>query len=213
MRMSVSDIDSYRFFRDYNKPLDVFLSELRRQAPPRPQMLAGTALHNALERMQISGSNVAEINTVGGIDCPVVNLADIDIELPIPKHGVPEVYCRKWYDTSVGPVDMRGKVDVVAGNTIYDYKLTSNPNPEFYQDAMQWRAYLDMMGANTMTYIVFGFSERKNILSPFSIEYHVNSCNPYTFYRYDGMVDDLLEAVTEFASFCKEAAPDLFARR
>lgn len=201
MRMRVSDIDSYKYYMEHEeKTYEEFISELRREATPRPQMFAGTALHEALEQSAWGDT----ITHAGGTVCPVVDLGGIDVTLPIPTHGIVEMDARKTYETSVGTVDLRGRVDLVAGDHIYDYKLTSSPDVEKYIEAAQWRAYIDMLDAYAMTYYIFGYSKRVDHDSSWGEKYYVTSFAEHTFYRYPTMVDELRQDIDEFARFYQE---------
>ena len=50
MRMSATDLDAFRYWRDNeDADLGALVSQLRRELPPTEPMLAGTAFHKALE--------------------------------------------------------------------------------------------------------------------------------------------------------------------
>ena len=198
-RMRVSDLDGYQYFSNSNLSLEDYLAQLRRETPPKPIMKAGTALHNVLEKAR-QGQVIWQ---AGGRDCPVVDLSKLELSLSIPAWGVAEVDARKIYPTQHGMIDMRGRADLVAGDHVYDYKLTRSPDMDKYMDAMQWRAYLDMLGGNTMHYICFSYSEVKDRTSQWGCKYVVNGCESFTFTRYPTMADDLMVAINDFAEFCK----------
>lgn len=195
MRLSVTELDAFRYYRDdEDADLESLLRRLRKEDPPSRPMLAGKAFHAILEHAQ-PGDDLTTVERDGfrfhfGLDCefalhPVRELKG-DIVLPTP----------------VGPVTLVGVVDSI-GRSVCDYKLTARFDPDRYIDSYQWRCYLLMFHAHRFDYEVFVAKEDEKTGDFTVYDYH-----PMPFYAYPGMMLDVLREVGEFAKFAATFLPE-----
>lgn len=193
MRVSVSDLDQYKYYLDSDLSLEDLLRRLRRQEPPSYAMLAGSALHTILEH---SCGELTECEQDG-----VTFRFEIDRELTIPEFR--EVKMEKEYTVNGKTVTLVGIVDAMDAGTIYDHKLTSRFDAERYMAAYQWRAYLDMFNCNKFVYNIFVGQDKG--------DYHlIHTFEQMPLYRYDGMRDKLIGMVGEFMEFAKIHLPEKY---
>jgi hypothetical protein len=138
MRISVTELDAYRRYRDQEDvELEQLLLQLRKLEPPSQAMLAGKAFHYVLEHAKPG----EELTTAKVDDFTFRFQLDCALELPRVRELKGEIVVM----TSVGPVTLVGVVDGLDGPVI-DYKLTSRFEAERYADSYQWRCYLLMFG-------------------------------------------------------------------
>lgn len=200
MRISVTDLDGYRYFKDSEQALDEFLNRLRRLEPPNRKMLAGKALHKILERASSGGVELNEEITVANCDGFNFRFA-ADCDLPLLP--VVELKGEIEIETPSGPVTLVGVVDGIDG-AIYDHKLTERFDAEKYADSYQWRAYLVMFGARRFTYNVFEGKEEHD-------EFVIWNFQAFTLYAYEGMREDVIGEVVELAGFIAKHLPEKLA--
>lgn len=197
MRISVTDLDSFRYFQESDMTLDEFLARLRREEPPTQAMLAGRALHKALELLQ------------GDFDVPVMEcdghtfIFDAEIEMTLPR--VRELKGEMQVSTPYGMATLVGVVDGIDGLTVRDYKLTERFDAERYIDSTQWRAYLTMFAADAFDYEVFIGREVGDK------RYAISDHQRLRVNRYAGMEDEVKRAVCEFAGFLAQYVPERIA--
>lgn len=191
LRVSASDLDAFRYFMDREDgDLPSLLAQLRRELPATPAMLAGTALHTALENAQIG---VVEALEADGYRFIIE--AEADLELPdIREMKVTDE--RQIRDTMVTLV---GKVDGANGRTILDHKLTQRFDPERFLNSYQWRVYLDLFDADLFEWIVY---EAKPF-GPDDREITIKDVHRLTAHRYPGMTSDLNRELAGFVDFAK----------
>lgn len=146
IRLSVTDVDGYLYWRESDDGLDALLARLRKQEEPSQQMLAGRAFHKLFETAE-PGDIVAREMDGFTFHFQI----DSALALPVVRELKGEIVLQ----THVGAVTLVGKVDALDGTTINDYKLTERFDAERYADSFQWRAYLLMFGASTFVYDVF----------------------------------------------------------
>jgi len=198
IRISVSDVDQYRYYRaSEDMELDALLRRLRREEPPTPAMAMGTALHSILEDAK-DGDELSIVERDGF----VFHFAfDSTVELP------PIRECKGEMHLTVDgiPVTLVGKVDCLDGQRIWDHKLSGTFDAEKYADSMQWRMYLMMFRAWRFTYNVFVHYEQPDgtIL--------VKDLHSFDFYRYPGMEDDIMRELREYVAFVREHLPEKVA--
>lgn len=198
MRISVSDVDQYLYYRgDEDMELDAILRRLRREEPPTPAMAMGTAFHSILEDAT-DGDEFEEVERDG-----FRFVFGMDAEMSLP----PVRECKGEHPVMVDgiPVTLVGKVDGIDGMRIWDHKLTGRFDAEKFADAMQWRMYLWMFGAWQFTYNVFVRYEQPDgtIL--------VKDLHSFDFYRYPGMEDDIMRELREYVAFVREHLPEKVA--
>lgn len=199
MRLSVTELDAFRRYRDNEDvDLDALLRQLRREEPPTRPMLAGKALHYVLEHATPGALETAEHD---GFKFRFA----LDCDLPLPS--VRELKGEHLIPTSEGAVTLVGVVDGLDVG-VRDYKLTSRFDPERYADSYQWRCYLMMFGAPMFQYDVFVAQEDEE-----AGEYVVRDYHPMRFYAYPGMFEDVIREVDEFAGFVARHLPERMTAR
>lgn len=192
MRLSVSNLDAYRRYRDNEDvTLESLLSQLRRESPPSRAMLAGKAFHSILETADVSELDAAERDGFKfrfSLDCAIA--------LP----HVRELKAEVQLETPSGPVTLVGIVDGMDA-AIHDYKLTARFDAEKYADSYQWRCYLTMFGGTKFIYDVFVGKDDED-------EWVVFDYHALPFYAYPAMQSDVLREVSEFAAFVAKHLPE-----
>jgi uncharacterized protein YukE len=200
IRVSATDIDALRYFlADEEGDLAELLAQLRRQTPPTPAMLAGTAFHKALE--SFDQGFTAQIEALEH----TFNL-EIDDELDLP--ALREMKASREYVVDDVVVTLVGKVDAVLGKRIDDHKLTSSFDAERFMAGYQWRIYLEVFGADEFRWNVF---EGAAIAGQERV-WKIRSLNKLTMHRYPGMGDDIAREVAAFVHFAKLHLPEKFER-
>lgn len=203
MRLSVTEIDSWRYYKaNEDVTLDDLLARLRKEAPPTTAMLAGSAWHKALELMEWDEEAAdAEVISVDGFTFRIA--ADIELNLP----EVTELKGEMELDTPSGPVTLVGVVDGIDAHGIRDYKLSGRFDAERYMDSFQWRCYLLMFDAQRFAYEVFTAREDDR-----SGEWLITAYDQLPFYAYPGLADDVQREVEAFAAFVAEYLPERVQR-
>jgi hypothetical protein len=193
MRLSVTDLDSYLYWKgseDMN--LDALLRRLRREEPPTPAMLAGTAFHSLLENADTCDLSNAEQDGFK---------FRFDLESAIALPQIKELKAEHPVSTTAGPVVLVGKVDGLRGSTIIDYKLTERFDAERYAGSYQWRCYLMIFRAQRFTYEVFQCRHTDDAIV-------VTEHHPLTFYAYPGMEQDVLRELAGLAELVAKYVPE-----
>lgn len=193
MRISVTDVDSFRYYqRSEDMTLDDILRRLRHEEPATPAMEAGRAFHRFLETHDGGEVDHCEVDGFrfhfeldAEISLPPVR--EIKAEFPVVVDGV--------------PVTLVGKVDAIHGKRVDDHKLTSRFDAERYADAFQWRAYLHIFGADAFRYNVFTGSETKH-------GWVIRAYDELPLYRYPGLERDVMRMLREFVDFAREHMPE-----
>jgi hypothetical protein len=198
LRVSATDIDAYRRYRHPPIPemeieLDELLSQLRKQEPPTEAMLAGSALHSALERADIGDYSrleadgyTFELNIDGEIDMPAIR----------------EIKGTRDYEIDECRVTLVGKVDAVHGRRVDDHKFTSRYDAEKFMGSYQWRIYLEVFDADEFRWNVFEGSEVEPKV------YRVHGFHQLRMHRYPGMGEDVAGEVGRFLAFAREHLPE-----
>lgn len=196
MRVSATDIDAFRRWRDDEEAeLEPLLAQLRREMAPSKPMLAGTALHAALE--------VAEPGEFSRLEA-LGHTFDLEIDGEIDLPPIRELKVTAEHVIDGVPVTVVGKVDAVLGRRVDDHKFTSRFDPERFLASFQWRIYLDVFGADTFRWNVFegrAIGER---------HYVIHSLHRLTCYRYPAMRDDIVRELRQFVAFAREHLPERF---
>lgn len=198
MRLSVTDLDSFRYYKESEEmDVDALLRRLRKQEPPSQAMLAGRALHSVLEHATAGAAlDVAEAEGFKfhfKVDCA--------IELPAVRELKGEVQIV----TPAGLVTLVGVVDGLEGG-IYDHKLTARFDAERYADSYQWRCYLEMFGARKFVYNVFEGKEGDH-----PNEWVIFGFQQFPLYAYEGMRADVVRELSELAAFVRKFVPEKMA--
>lgn len=185
MRLSVTMLDSYRYYRDNeDASLDDLLATLRRETVPTLAMKAGSALHKALETCNADTETLAA-------DGFTFRFAE---DCPLPLPAIRELKGEMEMQTKAGPVTLVGVVDTIGVETT-DHKLTARWDAEKYIDSYQWRCYLLMFGGARFTYNVFVGKE----VEPG--EWLITEFHRLPVYAYVGMRADVEREVGELAAF------------
>ena len=203
LRLSVTDLDSYVWFKHSEQEPDELMRRLRKEEPPSPEMQRGIALHKALElartgdflSLQADGYS---FNVLGDIELPLATLREVKAEYPV----------------KISPnltVTLVGKVDVLHGLTIEDHKGTSrfdgSYGAENYFRTAQWKYYLSIFKANRFIWNVFVLKEVD------FREYDVVDFHRFDQYRYVGMESECDDLLREFLDFLgieqKEFLPEI----
>lgn len=193
MRVSVSDIDQLRYYRQTeDMPLEDLLARLRREIPPTRQMLAGTAFHDLLEHSGDVELTHCERN---GFRFSF----DMERELVLPE--VREIKAEKIYRMHGIDVTLVGKVDAIDGVTVYDHKLTSRYDAERYANSFQWRCYLDIFKCSRFVYNVFVAKDEGQF-------FRVRDFETLPLYAYPGMADDVRSELAAFVEFAMTHLPE-----
>ena len=195
IRISVTDIDQYRYYRQSEgMELSALLSRLRKDGPPSKAMRVGIALHSALENS--TAGDYASLSADGySFTC------DENIGIALP--GRREEKRTKLYHVRGHEVTLVGKVDCVTDRRVTDHKTTSRYDPEKLWDGYQWRFYLDMWGVHEFQWNVF-------VLAGVDSEYTIKEYHELTQYRYPDIVADCAQALAEFVEFAEEHLPERF---
>lgn len=197
MKVHVTDLDQLLWFRRIESmTTEELVSRLRREAPPNRAMAMGTAWHAILENPPAD-----ELITVerGGFTF----LIECDAEIALSQ--IREIRAEKTYMVDGVPVTLTGGCDGITGNVVTDHKLTARPDPEKYLDSYQWRAYLDIYGADVFEYILYQALDQDA-----KGQVIIKDVLPFRFYRYPGMESDLMMGIHQFVEFARVHLPERF---
>lgn len=195
IRLSVTDLDGFLYWRESEQDLSALVSRLRGQVEPTPQMLAGRAFHKLFETAEPGEILTHEVDGFR---------FDFAIDSAIALPSIRELKGEVVFDTPAGPVTLVGKVDAMNGTTIIDYKLTERFDAERYADSYQWRAYLTMFGGQVFHYETF-------VCRYDGPRVTVYDNHPIRFYAYPSMRDDVRRLVGELAEIVVKHVPEKVA--
>lgn len=189
----VSNIEAFRRWRDW-KPLhdedeptvDDLVRRIMTDAPSEA-MLAGKALHKALEH-----ASEGEFEQLSA-DGYTFHLTGGEISLP----EIREVRSARNY----GSLMVTGKADCVRGLTVTDHKTTAKFDPEGYLAGCQWKFYLELFGANEFRWNVFEIKETA------AKSYRVGEPQVLTAYRYPELGQDCADLAAEYLEFARAYLP------
>lgn len=191
MMYRVSHVEAFRQWEaDEETDLDWLLRRIRGEEPPSERMLAGTALHKALELAPI-GQEFAELR-VDGYTFRFVG----DFELRLST--IRELRGRKTYVVDGLPIEITGQVDQIEGKRIDDHKTTGRFDPERYLEGYQWRLYLDIFNADRFRWNVLEMSETDD-----PKVWDVFAQHTLEQWRYPGLANDCHALVERFARFVR----------
>ena len=197
MRVSVTDLDAYRRWReDEEAELEPLLRQLRKLEPPTEPMLAGSALHKALEHAEPGVVSTLEIDGYKFI-------FDLNAELALPD--IREIKAEKVYMIDGLPVTVVGKIDTLDARTVEDHKATSRFDAERFLDTYQWRYYLDIFGATRFRWNVFEMAEIGERA------YKVFALHRLEQFRYGAMHADCVRLLRDFVEFARVQLPERLA--
>lgn len=200
MRARVSNLEAFRSWRDDEAFKNGWVDEPETVADlvaricdhePSEAMLAGTALHYALEHAEV-GQEYSTLEAQGF----TFLLPDAELELPLIR----EVRAEKDY----GGLIVSGKCDCLEGRRVDDHKSTGRVDLERYIAGYSWRYYLDIFGADTFRWNVFPIKEVGRRV------YEVSAPQRLEQRRYPGMGADCARLAAEFHEFAKAHLPPDF---
>lgn len=187
--VSVTNLDLYRFWRDSEDlELDWLLRRLRGEEPQTEAMLAGEALHDALEKAEEGDTAIL---TSG--DFTFHFLCPVTLGLPTAR----ELSFEKQY----GDLLVKGRVDALEGRTVFDYKSTEQFDADRLLESYQWRFYLDMADCDTFKWKVFVMDEKK-----MPREYEIYQAHELSQHRYEGLAADCERLANDFHRFTEYLA-------
>lgn len=200
LRLSVSDLDQYRYFLSHEEmEISELLARLRRQQPPTEQMAAGTALHKALELSKFGDYDTLQADGYTfQIECDAV------IDLPMGR----ELKATKEYVIDGCIITAVGKVDAIHGARIEDHKMTGQFDPERFLSGFQWRLYLDIFNANEFRWNVFEARPSKD--DP--MIYVIKSVHSLSMHRYPDMQSDIHKELFGYLAFVRQHMPEKIVR-
>lgn len=198
MRVSVTAVENYRYYKGSDMPLADILSRLRKQDPPNDAMEAGKAFHSILEHATDGGDMTDAVQDGWAFKF------DLDAQISLPE--VREVKGTAQHRVHGHDVTLVGVVDALQGRTVYDHKLSNRFDAERYLDSFQWRAYLSMFDADCFIYNVFTASRKGWSVT-------VRNFDALPLYRYPAMQADVERDLGEFVAFCLDNAPDVLGRK
>lgn len=194
LRVSATDIDAFRRFRDReDADLGSLLRQLRRQEPPTEAMMAGTALHAILETAE-------ECDLKGATDGEFSFSFDLDEDLDLPPIREMKATAEHKIDGCI--ITLVGKVDAVHGRRVVDHKLTSHFDADRYLGSYQWRIYLDIFGADEFIWNVFEAREGA------PRNYLIHHLHRLRVHRYPGMGDDVRRELAAYLDFARVHLPE-----
>ena len=136
----------------------------------------------------------------------VATIDEYRAELQCPVFEV--IVRAKYVFDGLPPIVISGRIDIMEGDIQRDVKTTKEFDYETYEDSLQWRFYLDMLGGKKFIYDVFekhgvvedpngGLDdEGKPKLWPADVELH-----SFPFYAYPEMKRDLRAWISDFMGF------------
>lgn len=194
LRVSATDLDALRrYLGDEDSDLADLVAQLRREMPPTPPMLAGTAFHEALENLP-----EGEFDSLRTATHHFDFKLDGEIELPTVR----EMKETRLYQIDGVRVTLVGKVDAAHGKRIDDHKLTSRYDAERFLGSMQWRCYLEVFRADEFRWNIFEGRE----VAP--NHWVIGNLHRLTMHRYPGMHLDVIEALRQFVGFARTHLPE-----
>ncbi|MFW5973408.1 MAG: hypothetical protein ACOCTG_05385 [Bacteroidota bacterium] len=167
-------------------------ARLRGEVGPSRAMEIGTAWHAVLE--DPPSLEIEEIESLGHrfrVEC------DATLELS----PIRELRAEHVYEVDGVSVTLTGAVDGLAGTVITDHKLTSRIDPERYFGSYQWRAYLDIFGADAMDYRLFEAKDETDVI-------RITDMQTIRLYRYPGMREDLIAGIRDYLDFVRQYMPE-----
>ncbi len=156
--------------------------------------------HGAYLRVPIEQDDGTVIEVDLSIE--IADLATVRL-LPIAEQKIEKVY-----DTPIGPVRLKGKIDGTDGVEVLDFKFTGKPDFEALERTYQWRCYLDMAEAQRFRWEVFTI--RKPLKS--ETAWRVSKVETLRQFAYPGMLEDVHRAVVDAAVFIDRYVPEYWDR-
>ncbi len=189
MLTRVSNIETWRRWRADEGATPADLVARLTSFQPTENMLAGTALHKALELARYGVHERLEANGYTFL------MPDASLELP----RVRELRCFGQF----GPLRVTGQVDATEGKRVDDHKSTAMFNAEGYWDGCQWKFYLDIFEADVFRWNVFPLTPVRGQ----DKTYRVSEPQILEQCRYPGLHDDCMTLARGFYDFAAQHMP------
>ncbi|WP_342643484.1 hypothetical protein [Rhodoligotrophos ferricapiens] len=188
MLARVSNIESFRRWRENEDQTVEDLVRFITTDEPSEAMLAGTAFHRALELAQDGEHQQLSANGYTFI------LGDGELALP----EIRELRGYRRY----GALTVTGQVDCTIGKMVHDHKTTARFDAERYLTGCQWKFYLEIFGADEFRWNVFEIKE----VEP--LTYTVSAPHRLTAYRYPEMGEDCARLAADYLDFARRFLPN-----
>ena len=198
LRISTTTLESWRLYRETDWMTEgKLVAQIKGAFTPTPEILQGIAFEKILRdpepyRFFREEDRYMADGVVFGADVIKEALTHI------PKSMLWQVKGTKVYEIDGEPVLVVGKTDGFRGRQIAEIKTTGSFQIDKYLGSLQWRLYLDIFGASSVTYIVFVLRYRKREGAVALVDTHTFDCLPY-----NGMATDIREALTSLVSFVR----------
>ena len=148
IKISATQLESYRRFIDGKITVEQFERSLLRLDPPNEMMARGTAFH---EMMQTDTPQ--EFEGQFSNECILNARAQMDYRSKVFEYKV-----RKQYRTRFGDISVTGVADQLLGLDVVEIKTRYSPSSfDAYYESLQWRVYCELFRANCVVYKVFEF--------------------------------------------------------
>lgn len=189
MLTRVSNIETFRRWRNDEEQDAADLIERLTDFQPTEAMLAGTAFHRALE-----------LATPGEYD--QLHAHGYTFLLPDAVLALPDVRELRAFG-QYGPLRVTGQVDGLDGKRVEDHKTTATFRPDGYLEGCQWRFYLDLFKADVFRWNVFEIAAVKGQEKTYQVKppQLLEQC------RYPGLHDDCMDLARDFYQFAAEYLP------
>lgn len=214
VRISVTTLEEFRRYKLYDYITDErMINRIKGVFEQSDRMNYGNDFWSYVEKPE----EAFRLPT-GAVRCPAHDsylpsaiVAKIDEYRASLQSPVFEIPVRARYEfTDLPPIIISGRFDVMEGNVIRDGKTTKTFDYETYEDSLQWRFYLDMLGLSKFIYDVFEKKglvddpngnkddEGKLIQWPADVELH-----SFPFYTYPELKCDCRYWIAEFMAFVR----------
>src|SRR5262252_1328296 len=202
MRVATTLLEQFRLWSTQGDnewmPESELLAAIRHEPEkPKDAVLLGQAFHKVLEKPYESWEPVMNGYSTKVHDGETWRTFFFAADVMVPaldridKRAVPEVKTTREY----GPVTVVAKADVLLGTGIIEYKTkTTAFDFDRYWESLQWRFYLDVFGASSVTYHVFLLGEGKD-----GIE--LRDIVDFRLYPYPTLHKDCVDAVRRFIDY------------
>lgn len=198
IRCTVTELDAFRSWRDDEEAtIADLLVRLTGRYEPTENMLAGRALHTALE---LAGDGEVDALEADGYTF----IPDDDVVLHLSP--IREVRVERVYEVPLcADVHVRGRVDEINGTEVVDHKTTESPDLERLMNTYQWRIYLDMLEARSFRWNVFQIGRKAKDPEK---TYRIRSLQTLVQYAYPEMADDIRLLCRGFAEIVMDHLPE-----
>lgn len=150
LKISATQLESYRRLIDGTLSPDQFERQLLRLDPPNAMMEKGTAFHEMLQT-----EDPIVFDGIFSSDCITNARSKMDYRSKVFEYKV-----RRQYRTKFGDISVTGVADQLLGLDVVEIKTKYSPiSYDAYADSMQWRVYCELFGAKFVTYKVFEFAD------------------------------------------------------